>query len=191
MPREEENVKRRPSYSVLALFCFSASFIIARIFTTFYPGVNLIAGDYHIHHFWYGLAMVTIGGWLGISYTDDRTSKLASIIYGAGGGLIGDEVGLLLTFGDYWTEMTYTIVIMFLTFASTTVLMWRYSIVIRREVGSFTRRNISLYLGVFLAAVSIAFVTETEDTLVVTISIITTLVAVAIILTYFIQKIRS
>jgi hypothetical protein len=151
----------------------------------------LIAGGFHIHHFWYGLAMVAIGGWLGISYNDDRTSKLASIIYGAGGGLIGDEVGLLLTFGDYRTEITYTIVIIFLTLASTIILLRKYSIIIQREFGSFTRRNISLYLGVFLAAVSIAFVTETEDIVVTSISIITTLVAVMIILTYFIQKIRS
>ena len=191
MPREKENVERRPSYSVLALFCFAASFMIARIFTTFYPGVSLIAGGFHIHHFWYGLAMVAIGGWLGINYRDDRTDRLAAIIYGAGGGLIGDEVGLLLTFGDYRTEMTYTIVIMFLTFASTIILLRKYSKIIRREFGSFTRRNISLYFGVFLAAVSVAFITETNDNVVITVSSITTLVALAIILTYLVQKFRS
>jgi hypothetical protein len=135
--------------------------------------------------------MVAIGGWLGISYKDDRTDRLAAIIYGAGGGLIGDEVGLLLTFGDYRTEMTYTIVIMFLTFASTIILLRKYSTVIRREFGSFTRRNVSLYFGVFLAAVSIAFVTETTDIVVIAVSSIITLVALAIILTYLIQKIRS
>jgi len=135
--------------------------------------------------------MVAIGGWLGISYKDDRTDRLAAIIYGAGGGLIGDEVGLLLTFGDYRTEMTYTIVIMFLTFASTIILLRKYSTVIRREFGNFTRRNVSLYFGVFLAAVSIAFVTETTDIVVIAVSSIITLVALAIILTYLIQKIRS
>jgi hypothetical protein len=50
-----------------------------------------------------GIALLAIGGWLGISYDDKETNRVASILYGAGGGLIVDEVGLLLTFNNYWT----------------------------------------------------------------------------------------
>jgi hypothetical protein len=61
----------------------------------------LITSGIHIHHFWFGIALVAVGGWLGISYNDEETSRVASILFGAGGGLIVDEVGLLLTFGNY------------------------------------------------------------------------------------------
>jgi hypothetical protein len=68
---------------------------VARSFTTLYPETHLLGGGFHIHHFWYGLSMPAVGGWLGISYDHERISRAAAISFGAGGGLIGDEVGLL------------------------------------------------------------------------------------------------
>ena len=41
----------------------------------------------------------------------DRWNRLAAIMYGLGGGLLVDEVGLLLTLGVYQTGITYTIVV--------------------------------------------------------------------------------
>lgn len=96
----------RPNLSVLVLVSFTVSFLAARLFTTLYPRVVLVNSGYHIHHFWFGLAMLAIGGWVGISYQDERANRIAAIIFGSGGGLIGDEVGLLLTFGDYTTGIT-------------------------------------------------------------------------------------
>lgn len=114
MPSERSEL--RPNLSVLALLSFIAAFLIARAFTTLYPNVVLVSGGFHIHHFWFGLAMMAIGGWLGITYRDERADRLAAILFGAGGGLIGDEVGLLLTFGDYRTGLTYTLVVTFVIF---------------------------------------------------------------------------
>ncbi len=90
---EDEELRERPNLSVLALIAFIRSFISARAFTSLNPHIVLIGGEYHIHHFWYGLALLAIGGWLGISYENERINRLAEILYGAGGGLIGDEVG--------------------------------------------------------------------------------------------------
>jgi hypothetical protein len=42
--------------------------------------------------------MLAVGGWLGISYNNPRVDRVAAIIFGAGGGLIGDEAEILLTF---------------------------------------------------------------------------------------------
>ena len=185
----QESTQRRPNLSVLALISFIASFVVARTFTTFNPDIVLVSGSFHIHHFWFGLALQAIGGWLGISYNDERINRLAAILFGAGGGLIGDEVGFLLTFGDYWSEITYTLIIMFLAVASTSILIIRYSKTITTELTHFVRSNASLYFGVFLAAVSIAFIMETDDALIITVSSAASVTACAVILAYLIQRI--
>jgi len=182
-------MQRRPNLSILALVSFIASFVVARTFTTLNPNIVLVSGSIHIHHFWFGLVLQAIGGWLGISYNDERINRLAAILFGAGGGLIGDEVGLLLTFGNYWSEITYTLIIMFLAIASTSILIIRYSKTITTELTHFLRSNASLYFGVFLAVVSIAFIMETDNALIITISGMASATACAVILAYLVQRI--
>ena len=187
----EEKIKTRPNLSILALLSFVASFAVARIFTILNPRtIWEFSNSFHVHHFWYGIAMLAIGGWLGISYENERTNRLASILFGAGGGLIGDEFGLLLTLGEYWTEITYTFVIIFLTLASMLILLSRYSKAIRTEFAQFLGSNASLYFGVFLAVVSVAFNTETDNATINTVAGLLTMVASIVILAYFIQRIR-
>jgi hypothetical protein len=187
----KEKIKEKPNLSMLAMISFIASFIVTRIFTTLNPNTVLISSDYHIHHFWYGIAMLAIGGWIGINVENERLNRVAAILFGAGGGLIGDEVGLLLTFGNYWTEITYTFVIIFLTFASMLILLNKYHKLIRTEFTQFLRSNASLYFGVFLAAVSIAFILETDNATIITVSSALTIAACFIILAYFVQRIRT
>lgn len=187
----EEKTRSRPHLSILAAVSFVASFIIARIFTTLDPNTVLISGGLHIHHFWFGLALLAIGGWLGISYDDKQINRLAAILFGVGGGLIGDEVGLLLTFGNYWTGITYTLVIMFLALVSTLILLGKYSKIIRAEFTQILRSNASLYFAVFLAAVSIAFIMPGHNIAIVTVSSVLTITACIIILVYFIQRVRT
>jgi len=188
---QKGKIQEKPNLSILAMISFIASFTIARTFTTINPDTVLISGNYHIHHFWFGIAMLAIGGWLGISYQNERTDRLAAILFGAGGGLIGDEVGLLLTLENYWAEITYTFIIIVLTFASIIILANRYHKVIRTEFTEFLRSNASLYISVFIAAVSIAFILETDNTTIITVSSAFTITACIIILAYFIQRIRT
>ena len=187
-----ERIKTKPNLSILALISFITSFLIARIFTSLYPATFWEVSGYHIHHFWYGLVMLAIGGWLGISVENERVNRVAAILFGAGGGLIGDEVGLLLTLESesYWTEITYTSVILFLAFISMLILLNKYSKIIRTEFTEFLSSNASLYFGVFLAAVSIAFILETDNTMVITVSSVSTIIACVIVLAYFIQRMR-
>ena len=187
----KERIQEKPNLSILAMISFIASFIVTRIFTTLNPNTVLISGDYHVHHFWYGIAMLAIGGWIGISVENERLNRVAAILFGAGGGLIGDEIGLLLTFGNYWTEITYTFIIIFLTFASMLILLNKYHKLIRTEFTQFLRSNASLYFGVFLVAVSIAFILETDNATIITASSASAIIACVIILAYFFQLIRT
>ncbi len=185
--REAES---RPSLSTLAIVSFVCSFLVARAFTTLYPNVVLVSSGIHIHHFWFGLALLSLGGWLGISYQDDRTNRLSAILFGAGGGLVGDEVGLLLTFGDYWSGVTFTVVVIFLALVSIMALFVRHSAAIISEFGPFLKSNASLYVGAFLLAVSMAFITETDSTAVTAISSLVAIFGSAIILAYLVQWVR-
>ena len=187
----KEKIQEKPNLSILAMISFIASFIVTRIFTTLNPDTVLISSNYHIHHFWYGIAMLAIGGWIGISVENERLNRVAAILFGAGGGLIGDEVGLLLTFGNYWTEITYTFVVIFLAFASMLILLNKYHKLVRTEFTQFLRSNASLYFGVFLAAVSIAFILETDNITIIIVSSVLTIAACFIILAYFVQRIRT
>jgi uncharacterized membrane protein len=153
----------KPNLSFIMLSSFLASFAVARVFTAFYPSTTLIIQGIHVHHFWYGLALLAIGGWLGINYRDDHTDRLAAIIFGTGGGLIGDEIGLLLTFGNYYSELTYTFLIALLTFAVMATLLKRHGKTIITEIYGFTRTHIDLYIGLFLAFTSSAFLIQSDN----------------------------
>lgn len=186
-------IKERPNLSSLAMFSFVASFIVARVFTSLHPSVVWEVGDLHIHHFWYGIALLAVGGWLGISYQGEKIDRLAAILFGAGGGLIGDEVGLLLTLSahEYWADITYTLVIVFVILASMLILLNRHRSSIRTEFTQRLLSNASLYFGVFLAVVSLAFFLETDNIVVNAVSAVLTTVACLIVLAYFVQRVRA
>ena len=188
-----QETKERPNLSVLALTFFVLSFTMARIFTTISPDTVLVPGGLHIHHFWLGLIMLAVGGWLGISYNDVKIDRFAAIFFGAGGGLIGDEIGLLLTLEseNYWAGITYTFVIIFVAFASILILISRYYRLMHTEFVEFVNSNASLYVGIFFAAISVAFIIETDDIVVLTASTVIAVVSCIVIAAYLIQRLRG
>jgi hypothetical protein len=171
----------KPNLSFIMLTSFLASFTVARVFTGFFPSSVLVVQGIHVHHFWYGLALLAVGGWLGINYSDDHIERLAAIIFGIGGGLVGDEIGLLLTFGDYYSELTYTFLIALLTFSFMAALLKRHGKTIITELYGFSRRHIDLYIGLFLAFTSSAFLIQSDNTLVILLSSITFIIALILI----------
>ena len=181
----------RAHLAVLALVSFIFSFIVARSFTYFYPDVVLVSGSVHIHHFWFGLVLLAIGGWLGISFTQKEVDMVAAVIYGVGGGLIADELGLLLTFGNYASELTWTFMLLFLSFVSALFLFNRYRESIYEELHEFVSRKASIYVGVFLATISVAFVVETNNFLVTLISACLTIAGILIVLAFVIHQVRQ
>ena len=92
--------------SVLALLSFITSFVTARVFATLNPQPVVVAGGIHFHHFWYGLVLVVFAGWMGITNTMPAHRRVYAVVFGLGAGLMGDEVGLFLTFGNYDSVLT-------------------------------------------------------------------------------------
>ena len=136
---------------------FVAAFFGARLFATLNPTVTVVRGGIHFHHFWYGLAMVVSTGWLGISLSNERLSRNLAIVFGLGSGLIGDEVGLFLTFGDYTSNLTEIFFVGAIAFIILVTLLSRGRAHIEKEVINISRRERLTQIGVFLGAFSVIF----------------------------------
>ena len=136
---------------------FVASFLGARLFATLNPTVTVVHGGIHFHHFWYGLAMVVSTGWLGITLSNERMGRNLAIIFGLGAGLIGDEVGLLLTFGNYTSNLTEIFFVAAIAFIILVTLLSRGREHIEREVINISRKERLTQIGVFIAAFSVIF----------------------------------
>jgi hypothetical protein len=136
---------------------FVAGFLGARLFATLNPTVVVVQGGIHFHHFWYGLAMVVSTGWLGITLSNERLGRNLAIIFGLGAGLIGDEVGLLLTFGDYTSNLTEIFFVAAIAFIILVTLLSRGRKHIEREVIDISPKERLTQIGVFLGAFSVIF----------------------------------
>ena len=88
-------------------------FLVSRIFVILFPETHLIVFGYHIHHFYYGLVLILLAGAISITYRGLLLVRLSCVLYGLGLGILIDELGLLLTWGNYWAEVTYTIFAVF------------------------------------------------------------------------------
>lgn len=96
----------------IILLAFIISFFVARIFVILLdlpstPTFEFWLKGYRIHHFFYGIGLTVVGGWLGHTHSGRNITRFSAALYGTGFGLIVDEFGLLLTFGDYWSAQSY------------------------------------------------------------------------------------
>src|SRR5207245_2048157 len=141
----------RRGLSFLGTLAFMTAFSRARVFALLNPTVVVAQGTIHFHHFCYGLAMITLAGWLGIAFNRRRLVRTYAIVFGLGAGLIGDEVGLLLTFGDYQSSLTtdfFVGVIGFIILASTLV---RYRKIVMKDVTHTSWNERFIYIGINLS----------------------------------------
>ncbi len=93
MAAETKPLRFKHGLSFLATLAFVGGFFGARIFHLLLPGVMIITqGGIHFHHFWYGLAMMGVSGWLGIVDTDVKFARIYAVVFGVGAGFVGDEV---------------------------------------------------------------------------------------------------
>src|SRR5215467_963860 len=112
MSRTVLKIPFKHTLAFIATAAFLLSFFGSRLFATSCPTCVVVGSGIHFHHFWYGIEMLAIVGWLSIAgVRTDRLDRAYALVYGLGLGLIGDEVGLLLTFGNYYSELTYLIFI--------------------------------------------------------------------------------
>ncbi len=157
MVQEVQRTVFRHGLAFYGTVAFVASFLGARLFATLNPTVKVVRGGIHFHHFWYGLAMVISAGWLGITLNNERMGRNLAIVFGLGAGLIGDEVGLLLTFGDYTSNLTEIFFVAAVGFIILATLLSRGRKHIEKEVINLSRKERLTQLGVFLGAFSIIF----------------------------------
>lgn len=147
----------RRGLSSVGTIAFMTGFFGARAFALLNPNVVVEQGGIHFHHFWYGLGMVTLAGWLGIAFSRPRLVRTYAIIFGLGAGLIGDEVGLLLTFRDYQSDLTtdfFVGIVGFIILASTLV---RYRKIVRKDVTHASWNERLVYIGITLTGLSVIF----------------------------------
>jgi hypothetical protein len=138
----------------LALLSFTVAFFTTRIFTTINPDTVVVSGGIHFHHFWYGLAMVVAAGWLGIASNHPAWRRIYAVVFGFGGGLIGDEVGLLLTFGNYQSQLTYVFFIGLICFVTLAILLARFRADIKQDLLEMERGEVTVHVGLVIACAS-------------------------------------
>jgi hypothetical protein len=152
---ETNQGRYRHGLSFLGTLAFAGGFFGARIFHLLFPSVMVITQGIHFHHFWYGLVLIGVSGWVGIVYNDEKIDRICAIVFGVGLGFIGDEVGLLLTFGDYYSELTTDFFVAAISFILLVTLFLRYRSHIERDVLRLSTRERLTQLGVFLVGFSI------------------------------------
>jgi hypothetical protein len=92
---------------------------------------------------------------VGIVYNDERIGRICAIVFGVGAGFIGDEVGLLLTFGDYYSELTTDFFVAAISFILLFTLFVRYRKQIEFEVLRGGTPERLTQVGYFLVGFSI------------------------------------
>ncbi len=93
----EDIIRRRKTAPFIIFVFFILSFAIARLVVTTFEGIGVMVRQYHIHHFYYGIILISLAAWIGLVSDRERLKNWASAFFGTGLGLIADEIGLLLT----------------------------------------------------------------------------------------------
>jgi len=145
----------RHGLTFIATLAFLVSFFGSRLFATLFPNAVVIQGGIHVHHFWYGLALMSASGWMGIAWRNERLYRLYALLYGLGAGFVGDEIGLLLTLGNYQSELTYQFFIAAMSFVIIASLLLGYRAQLRAELGKLSMRERILMIGAYLIGFSV------------------------------------
>ncbi len=114
---------------LLGAVSFALSFLTARVLVVlsgivgvesdfgmagFIPVREIWFQGYHIHHFFFGFLALTYVGWKTVFSRDFSPPRMA-VLYGAGLGIFVDEIGMLLTEGDYFATSSYFVAIVFMS----------------------------------------------------------------------------
>lgn len=126
--REEEFSTHRVTLRLIVVASFTIGFVGARVLVALsgivgagttgsagsIPVSELWILNYHVHHYFLGLLLLGAVGWIAVFY-DDYPRRIVAALYGLGMGVFMDEVGLLLTEGDYYAVSTYFVAVVFVS----------------------------------------------------------------------------
>src|SRR5207245_8898231 len=105
----------------------------------------------------YGVVLVNAVGLSVIELSRVWLGRNLAIVFGLGAGLIGDEVVLLLIFGDYDSNITEIFFVGAIAFIILATLLSRGRKHIEKEVINLSRKERLTQVGVFLGAFSVIF----------------------------------
>jgi hypothetical protein len=101
---------------------------------------------------------MSAAGWMGIAWRNERLYRFYALIYGLGAGFVGDEIGLLLTLGNYQSELTYEFFIAAMSFVIIATLLLRYRTQLATELLKLSMRERGLLIGAYLIGFSVFFI---------------------------------
>ena len=118
---------------LLAFLSFLAALVVARVFTFFFPTVQIRLAEFHIHHYYFGVIGLLIAGGIPAYTQNLKQLPLISMLFGGGTGLIINQIGEIFT-GDYWSPITWYIAIVFAILLVSAALLnhWRPPIIPQR-----------------------------------------------------------
>ena len=157
MSREFLGGPFRHGLTFIATLAFVVSFFGSRLFATLLPGTVVMQGGIHLHHFWYGIALISVAGWMGIAWRTEKLYRLYAVLYGLGAGFVGDEVGLLLTFNNYESGLTYLFFVAAISFVIIATLFLRYRAQLKEELLKLSLRERAAIIGVYITGFSVFF----------------------------------
>ena len=107
----QQHVDYRREAALRMWVAFIGTFLLLRLLTYgiryhFLPAHNIVAsGGLHIHHFVWGILILLIVGFLGITFWSPRLHGWLAPLYGIGAALVVDEFALWLNLRDvYWAR---------------------------------------------------------------------------------------
>jgi len=108
--KEAIKIPFKHTLAFIAIALIPVSFFGSRLFATVCPTCIVVGSGIHFHHFSYGIGMVArpVGRDSGAKELTGWTGALRTCLWPRSGAH-WDEVGLLLTFGNYYSELTYQI----------------------------------------------------------------------------------
>ena len=77
-------------------FAFVLTAIVARWVSRVRPAFHYNIGGMHIHHYMYGIFMLTVAGYLALVFKGPRATFWIALLYGWGAGFTFDEMGMWL-----------------------------------------------------------------------------------------------
>ena len=157
MSRELLGSPFRHGLTFIATLAFVISFFGSRLFANLFPDTVVMQGGIHLHHFWYGIALISVAGWMGIAWRNERLYRLYAVLYGLGAGFVGDEVGLLLTFNNYESGLTYLFFVAAISFVIIATLFLRYRAQLKEELLKLSFRERAAIIGVYITGFSVFF----------------------------------